>query len=558
MKKNFCLAVFLGMTLWVCMNSCSKEPSEAEAARTPESRVEWEMRMEEAGSRADIQTDGSGHFTEGDTIILYARNLADGSQRRFTLHASGGRWVPEIYWSEIGEEVQFSAWHLAPAIGLHSISQDSPEYLHALAIDQSEGGYERSDLLCAQVRARAGERVQLLFGHALSRLHLVLESRDQSYTQEELQQAVVQIQTAGRLPFSLPEGTMQAPSERVWITPVRRDGTTWTALLAPQQASAMPADEWIRIRIDGRETTLKIPETVDGKPFTGLEAGKELTYRLNLQRAEAEDPFAGAIRWVYGVKEPSDDQWNYDHTQLAWTKGCGWFDCNKLDPSDTSTGGDGLMCWAAATSNLIHWWLEQNRETAAVKSYGGPSAAIADMRHSAIFQLFKNHFSNQGDYPLKGINWFFNGVFHKRLYDTDPVDPNAGFFRQQLGSRSLGAEYLGTEMTRDRFNAIVRQALTSRQGILFVINMGRGWTTHAVTLWGAKFDDEGRIETLYMVDNNDGRSDARGTMRTMEVRYLPYSEANPDLYPYVPNSTGGFTMRIESICTLSLGSEWIQ
>lgn len=112
-------------------------------------------------------------------------------------------------------------------------------------------------------------------------------------------------------------------------------------------------------------------------------------------------------------------------------------------------------------------------------------------------------------------------------------------------------------MKRDRFNAIVRQALESRQGILFVVNMGRAWTTHAVTLWGVKFDEEGLIDTLYMVDNNDGRSDARGTMRTMPVRYLPYSDTNADLYPYVPNSVGDFAIRIESICTLSLGRDVI-
>lgn len=60
-----------------------------------------------------------------------------------------------------------------------------------------------------------------------------------------------------------------------------------------------------------------------------------------------------------------------------------------------------------------------------------------------------------------------------------------------------------------------------------------------------------------MVDNNDGRSDTRGTIRVMGVQYCPYSSSNPELYPYVPNSLGDFTIRIESLCTLSLGREWI-
>ncbi len=52
--------------------------------------------------------------------------------------------------------------------------------------------------------------------------------------------------------------------------------------------------------------------------------------------------------------------------------------------------------------------------------------------------------------------------------------------------------------------------------------------------------------------------DARGTIRAMKVKYLPYSSSNSELYPYVPNSLGDFTIRIESLCTLSLGREWIK
>lgn len=202
--------------------------------------------------------------------------------------------------------------------------------------------------------------------------------------------------------------------------------------------------------------------------------------------------------------------------------------------------------------------LQQNRETEAVKSYTGPQAVPSDMLHSEIFQLYKKHFSNRGAYPLKAINWFFNGVFYRKLYDTDRPDPAAGFFRAQLGSHSLGAEYVGMDLKRDRFNAIIKQALSSQQGILFIVNIGKAWSTHAVTLWGVKFDADGLIDTLYMVDNNDGRYDKRGTIREMKVKYLPYSSTNPDLYPYVPNSLGNFTIRIESLCTLSLGREWIK
>lgn len=539
------------------MSACTKwMPQEAPQSH-PNDLIEWQMCLDSPTTRAAMNADGSGSFEEGDTIVVYARNLVNGQIQHYTLYASNGKWMPKIRWAETGDEVEFTAWHVAGAYRLHEASQSSSNYQHTLAADQRDEGYRASDLLLAQTQAKAGETVTLNFTHALSRLHIVLESKDGSYTDAQLQQAEVEVLTPCQIPFQLNDGTQQTPSGDQWITPQRGENLTWTALLSPQRAEAMSADGWIRIRIDGAEKMVSGPQTLNGEPFSGLEAGKELTYRLNIQKGDTPDTFAGTTRWVYGVQEPTDDQWNYDRTQLAWKEGCGWFDCNKVDPSNTTASGDGLMCWAAATSNLIHWWLQQNSGTAAVQAYTGPSALPTDMLHSAIFQLYKNHFPNAGEYPLKAINWFFNGGFYRTLYETDPIDPAAGFFRPQLGINSLGAEYIGTEMKRDRFNAIIKQALNSQQGILFVVNMGR-WSTHAVTLWGVQFDEQGFVKTLYMVDNNDGKYDTRGTIRTMEVQYLPYSSTNADLYPYVPNSLGDFTIRIESLCTLSLGRQWIQ
>ncbi|MFR3186663.1 MAG: IdeS/Mac family cysteine endopeptidase [Phocaeicola sp.] len=59
---------------------------------------------------------------------------------------------------------------------------------------------------------------------------------------------------------------------------------------------------------------------------------------------------------------------------LKWDVRYGWFDCNKRDPNKQQTDSDSEMCWAASSSNLIHWWLEQNKEFVARYSYTGPSA----------------------------------------------------------------------------------------------------------------------------------------------------------------------------------------
>ncbi len=558
MNKVSYLTTFLRTSLLtLCIASCSRNLPENEAMPVSGNRVEWDMSLR--ASRAVINTDGSGHFEEGDSLLVYAQNLANGHTQQYLLHLENGVWKPEIYWKELGDQVQFTAWHITPMQRLYQASQLSSNYSHSIETDQQGAGYRRSDLLLAKTQVQSGEKVHLNFSHALNRLHIVLESKDHSYTASQLQQAKISIHTPCVLPFNLANGTLDAPSHYEWITPLKQaDNQSWTALLCPQETNALRSEGWIRIQIEGKETIAQIPETLEGKSLDKLEAGKEITYRINVQKGNKPDTFAGKTKWVYGVKEPTPEQWNVDHTQLKWVKDCGWFDCNKLDPSDVTVGGDGLMCWAAATSNLIHWWLKQNSETDAVKAYKGPQAVPVDMLHSDIFQLYKRHFPNQGNYPLKAINWFFNGVFHNNIYVSDPINPAAGFFQQQLGTNSLGKEYVGTNLTRENFNAIIKEALSSQKGILFIVNIGKKWSTHAVTLWGAAFDEEGFIDTLYMVDNNDGRRDTEGTMRVVKVKYLPYSNANPQLYPYIPNSLGDFTIRIESLCTLSLGREWIK
>lgn len=558
MNKVSHLTTFLKAgLLTLCIASCSRDLPENEAMPVSDSRIKWEISLE--SSRAVLNADGSGRFEEGDTLLVYAQNTENGHTQQYTLHLENGAWKPDIHWKELGKQVQFTAWHVASMKRLCQASQLSSDYSHSIETDQQGAGYRRSDLLLAKAQVQSGETVRLNFSHALHRLHIVLESKDDSYTATQLQQAKISVHTPCLVSFNLANGTLNTSSHDEWITPMQQTGQqTWTALVCPQETAALRSEGWIRIQIEGKETLVQMPEALEGKTLDKLEAGKELTYRINVQKGNKPDDLAGKTKWVYGIKEPTPEQWNIDHTQLKWIKDCGWFDCNKIDPSDVTSKGDGLMCWAAATSNLIHWWLKQNSGTEAVKAYKGPQAIPVDMLHSEIFQLYKNHFPNQGNYPLKAINWFFNGVFHNKIYDSDPINPAAGFFRQQLGTNSLGKEYVGTNLTRENFNAIIKEALSSQKGILFIVNIGRKWSTHAVTLWGVTFDDAGFIDTLYMVDNNDGRYDKEGTMRVVKVKYLPYSNTNPQLYPYIPNSLGDFTIRIESLCTLSLGREWIK
>ena len=60
-------------------------------------------------------------------------------------------------------------------------------------------------------------------------------------------------------------------------------------------------------------------------------------------------------------------------------------------------------------------------------------------------------------------------------------------------------------MSKSRFNQIIKHALKNRQALEFTTN-----GNHAMTIWGAEFDDEGYVDYIYYADNNYGDQDPVG------------------------------------------------
>lgn len=50
---------------------------------------------------------------------------------------------------------------------------------------------------------------------------------------------------------------------------------------------------------------------------------------------------------------------------------------------------------------------------------------------------------------------------------------------------------------------------------------------YTVILWGVELDNEGYVKYLYMVDNNDGANDVRGTIRRQEIRSKQLNPSSP-------------------------------
>lgn len=185
--------------------------------------------------------------------------------------------------------------------------------------------------------------------------------------------------------------------------------------------------------------------------------------------------------------------------------------CNKLDARDTSPTGDGRTCWEASSSNLMHWWLNANRDYVEryleYKRRLNPEfsipSAYPDSKHSEIYQGFKNRFGNKSGYIVSGVNWFLSGICNRVMYPQDvPEQENAGFFFDVFGRNSLVKQYGNGYMTKEEFNNAIK--LARKQGMAVGLDIFIQGGGHAINLWGAEFDEKGEVSTIYLVDNNDG------------------------------------------------------
>ena len=211
--------------------------------------------------------------------------------------------------------------------------------------------------------------------------------------------------------------------------------------------------------------------------------------------------------WVSGVTVPSLDLWGINYGEsigLEWTRGQGWYDCTKLEPGEG--GIDSRYCWAATCSNMIYWWLDQNKENVDKYGYTGPKEYVSAL-DCEIFQYFKDHFTNNGCMIENGFDWFFKG---KHIYgDSNNAISNenavngwpkhTGFFKDVVGTSKLYRKCGGGE----DFEENLKIALINNESIGLDISLKNGTGAHAITIWGASFDQNGNVCELYEVENND-------------------------------------------------------
>lgn len=132
-------------------------------------------------TRASMEEDGSGDFTEGDRIGLYIEQKT-GTYRHIVLTRESGTWLPRLKKSDLGDGlVTLNAYYPARDDIQDEIPND--RHRHSVSNDQQAEGYEASDLLWAKKTVNAGSiagnRIEMSFGHALHRLVVEFESGEE-------------------------------------------------------------------------------------------------------------------------------------------------------------------------------------------------------------------------------------------------------------------------------------------------------------------------------------------------------------------------------------------
>ncbi|HEM3463265.1 TPA: IdeS/Mac family cysteine endopeptidase [Streptococcus suis] len=298
---------------------------------------------------------------------------------------------------------------------------------------------------------------------------------------------------------------------------------------------------------------------------------------LNQTSYQTESGEQRQIIWAHGITPPAMEQsggfvkekyGDYLNYTAPFEAGKGYYDTNK---SLNASFIDLNLCFAAVSSNMVHWWLEQN--SSYVERYlkeknstvnVGENYAITDLRryidsfqdqqNSRVFDMFKTYYGyrTNGFVSDALVDLFINGYKPKvqggvNLEDSQLVPDNRGGFfydvfkEKKLTNRIFSGSY-------ERFGEDVRTVLESK-GLLGLTYRTLGYATHIVTVWGAEYDNQGKIRAVYITDSDD-QQEQIGLKRMGITRD---ASGNPRLNNHVKNNSAGALL--DYVHTIRLGQD---
>jgi len=251
----------------------------------------------------------------------------------------------------------------------------------------------------------------------------------------------------------------------------------------------------------------------------------------NTVEYETEEGEKRTVLFVKGVKAPKlgengDFRKTEDHGYIDYKapfeEGQGYFDVNKA-PFGTNKEIDRNLCFAAAASNTLHWYLQQNKKEIkdyiedngdVIRTVGANTYSLREMLNqdveqqgSLIYQYFKEMYGNNetGYYTVPLMDLFLNGYTPKEdrktnIEDKDlQPDARGGFLYGIIGTKPQ------TGMQSVKNLSDLGNSLQHYLSNNFVVCLS--YTTfsynHVVTLWGAEYDESGLLRAVYVTDSDD-------------------------------------------------------
>lgn len=307
---------------------------------------------------------------------------------------------------------------------------------------------------------------------------------------------------------------------------------------------------------------------------------EELSQNGNVvtQYTNDEDGKIKTIIWAKGINPPkmggTDSEFRKEITNVngevayieykaPYSAGKGWYDVNKTEDRVQDLN----LCFAAAASNALHWWLAQNSNYIDQYLAKNPNYSKAEeldnlrdsfksQQDSEIYKLFLRQFAYKkegywsdiledqfinGYYPKANGGTNYSDVDREKLLTNGP-DPRGGFFYDIFGTTLL-TQRRNYSWNYSTFGKDLKKLFLEGNILLMDYNMGR--ISHVVTLWGAEFDLNGQISAIYLSDSDDDKS--QGMVRYM-VRNLGGK-------PVISTHVSGRGSTIENLQVLSLGKE---
>ena len=284
------------------------------------------------------------------------------------------------------------------------------------------------------------------------------------------------------------------------------------------------------------------------------------------------DKYRDSTLWIKGMTPIGPERWEnrnegFKTKAVYWKPSDNWYDVKKRTPSSFGMY-DSNMCWAAADSTAIHWWVDRNKEyidryfrLPINQNKKRPNTTFKDVLTSDVMEDFHTHWGNVGGDMIQGFNWWINGIEGK---------PGGGYFADVFKGVYLARRVSDSQPTRRAFNLFVVSAFEAGEPVTITTLQLQA---HAETVWGVDIDSDGWIRQIYYVDSNHKdyttSSGHRVSILKSGILYFdqgtkmpwpkgtsPEDNVNTNPHVYEPSAVEGYANPLFEAQSYDIGTEY--